>query len=73
MHYSLSDIIEYTVILIAEFAKKFKLTDVEAYRYMHLHDAINYVKDNYGALHTLSFDQAVEFVQTRCRTKGGHL
>lgn len=73
MNYDTSDIIEYTVMLISEFATKFRLTDTEAYHYMSNHKGIAFVTENYGALHTLDFNEAVDCVAQLCRRNGGGL
>lgn len=73
MKYKIRDIIEYIVSMISEFASKYNLTDQQAYRYIHFHNGINFLKDNYGIIHTLSFDEAVESVALFCRKSGGNL
>lgn len=67
------DIIEYIIALVNEFSKKFKLTDVESYRYIRNHHAINFIESNYNILHTLDFNEAVDSVAIYCRKNGGQL
>lgn len=69
----LRDIIEYIVAVVSEFASKYNLTDQQAYRYINFHNGINFLKDNYGIIHTLDFDEAVESVAMFCRKSGGKL
>lgn len=73
MNYKVSDTIEYIVALVSEFAKRFSLTDVEAYRYMRNHKAIPFVTENYGALHTLDFGEVLDCIAQTCRKNGGVL
>lgn len=69
--YPLRDILEYIVALVSEFAEKFKLTDSQAYRYIDFYQGIKFIEDNYGIIHTLDFNEAVEDVRQYCRRKGG--
>lgn len=73
MQYSIKEIYEYIVALIAEFGKKHKLTDIEAYRYIRNFKAFDYIERHYAALHTYSFQEAIECVENQCRKKGGLL
>ena len=73
MEVKLRDKIEYMVAGISEFASKFRLTDVQAYRYLNFHKGISFLMDNYNILHTLDFNEAVECVALFCRKSGGKL
>ena len=73
MNYSIRDIIEYIIVLVNKFAKRFGLTEKQAYRYIRVHKGIAFIEDNYGVMHTLSFDDAVEGVALYCRRTGGVL
>ncbi len=73
MKYSVRDILEYIIALVDEFAKKFNLTDVQAYRYIRIHKGISFIEENYGIIHTLDFDEAVTSVVMYCRRTGGAL
>ena len=73
MNYNIRDIIEYTVALVNEFAKRFKLSDRQAYNYIRLHKGVAFIENNYGIIHTLDFNEAVESVALFCRRKGGAL
>ena len=73
MNYNIRDIIEYTIALVNEFAKRFKLSDKQAYNYIRLHKGIAFIESNYGIIHTLDFNEAVESVAMFCRRKGGAL
>ena len=73
MNYNIRDIIEYTIALVNEFAKRFKLSDRQAYNYIRLHKGVAFIENNYGIIHTLDFNEAVESVALFCRRKGGAL
>ncbi|MDE6395766.1 MAG: DUF3791 domain-containing protein [Muribaculaceae bacterium] len=71
--YSIRDICEYIIALVNEFAKRFGLSDKDAYNYINHHQGIDFIEKNYGIIHTLAFDEAVDSVVTYCRRSGGQL
>lgn len=73
MTYKSRDIIEYIVGVISEFASKFNLTDRQAFRYINFHNGISFLENNYGIIHTLDFNEAVDSLVSFCRKSGGHL
>ena len=73
MKYKIQDIIEYIVAVVSEFAFKHNLTDKQAFRYIKFHNGISFLEENYGIIHTLDFDEAVESVAMYCRRSGGNL
>ena len=73
MKYKIRDIIEYIVAVVSEFASKYNLTDRQAFRYIKFHKGISFLEENYGIIHTLDFDEAVESVAMYCRRSGGTL
>lgn len=73
MKYSARDILEYIIALVAEFAKRYGLTDVQAFRYINAHGAVAFVEQNYGVIHTLDFAEAVDSVAAFCKKTGGRL
>lgn len=73
MKYNIRDIIEYTIALVNEFAKKHSLTEEQAYRYIRNHKGLKFIEDNYGVMHTLDFDEVVESLSLFCRKDGGEL
>ena len=66
--YSIKDIAEYIVALIAAFARRFSMTETEAYQYLH-----RYAHEYYDVMHTQSFNDMVESMASYCRRKGGQL
>ena len=67
------DILEYTIALVNEFAQRFDLSEQQAFRYIHVHKGIDFIQENYGIIHTLDFNEAVESIALYCRRTGGSL
>ena len=65
--------IEYIIMLIKLFARHFGLSFLQAYRYVSIHQGIEYAEQHYNVLHTLSFEDQVEGLATYCHKKGGTL
>lgn len=65
--------IEYIIRLIKLFARHFGLSFQQAYRYVSIHQGIEYAEQHYNVLHTLSFEDQVEGLATYCHKKGGAL
>lgn len=65
--------IEYIIMLIKLFARHFGLNFQQAYRYVSIHQGIEYAEQHYNVLHTLSFEDQVEGLATYCHKKGGAL
>ena len=64
---------EYIIALVNEFAKKFNLSDKQAFNYIRNHQGVTFIEDNYGIIHTLDYQEAVESVALFCRKTGGLL
>ena len=71
--FSIKDISEYIVALIAAFASHYSMTEVEAYRYLNHYGAIKVAHDFYDVMHTQSFDDMVQSIALYCQRKGGSL
>lgn len=65
--------INFTVVCVNEFAKKNNLSTKEAFRYLFQFKGIEFIKENYEAEHTLSFDTILEDLGILCRRNGGML
>lgn len=65
--------IEYIIMLIKLFARHFGLSFQQAYRYVSIHQGIEYAEQHYNVLPTLSFEDQVEGLATYCHKKGGAL
>ncbi len=68
-----SDKIEYIIMLIKLFAHRFGLSYLQAYRYISIHEGVEYAEQHYNILHTLPFDDQVEGLAAYCHQKGGEL
>ncbi len=67
------DIINYIVICINEFAKKFKMTSKESYLYLRDFKGIEFLKESYEAEHTLGLDDAIDDLKQVCINNGGDI
>ena len=71
--FSIKDMTDYIVALIAAFASHYSMTDAEAYRYLSRYGAIKVACDFYDVMHTQPFDDMVQSLATYCHRKGGEL
>ena len=71
--FSIKDISEYIVLLIAAFASHYSITDAEAYCYLSRYGAIKVAHDFYDVMHTQPMDDMVQSMSTYCHRKGGEL
>jgi len=67
------DIIEYTVALVSDFAKKHALSTTQAFNYLDRYQAIKFINQNYNIAHTLSFNDILEDLSLYCKNRGGSL
>ena len=63
--------INYTVACVNEFARKQDISAKEAFQYLFMFKGIAFLKENYEAEHTLSFDTVLEDLRILCRRNGG--
>jgi hypothetical protein len=68
-----TDIINYLVICINDFAERFGLEPQIAYRFLAKFGGMEFLMRHYDIEHTLSLDDAVEDLKTICRRNGGVL
>jgi hypothetical protein len=71
--YKMEDKIEWTMIFIVEFAKKYSLTWRQAFRYLSRYKGIEYIDECYAYAHTQSFECMVDDISTMCKRYGGEL
>ena len=71
--FSIKDISEYIVLLIAAFASHYQMTDAEAYRYLSRYGAIKVAHDFYDVMHTQPMADMVQSMASYCHRKGGYL
>jgi len=70
---NVADVAEYIIALVNEFAKRFDLTDPQAFRYLKRYGAIKVFIEHYNVVHTQSFEDMVEAAAEYCRSNGGKL
>lgn len=71
--HQLKNKIEYIVVCVSEFAKRFKLTQRQAYAYLNRFTGIDFLLENYEVEHTQSIDSAVDDLQLYCYKRGGRI
>lgn len=69
----ITDIAEYIVIFIAELAKRYNLTEAQAYKYLRRYKAIEFIESQYEIAHTLSFNDMIDVAINICQRNGGKL
>ena len=70
---SIIDRIEYLVLLVAEFARLNKLSEVQSYRYLQQYGALALCEKHYNIMHTLSVEENLQTLREYCQRKGGDL
>jgi len=65
--------IDYFICCIGAFAKRFSITNSEAYRYLISLGGLRYLYDNYEYEHTQSIESAIEDMSRICMRHGGAL
>lgn len=59
--------IEYIVMLIAQFAKRYQLTSQDAYRYLRKYKGFVLCDEHYGIMHTLSIEENLNSLYLYCK------
>ena len=65
--------INWTVVCVNEFARQKAIPIKDAFLYLNKYNGIAFLKENYEAEHTLSFNEAVEDLDIICSKNGGVL
>ena len=73
MEYSKEDKLEWTMIFIHEFGKRFGLTMKQAFGYLSRFKGIDFIDKHYRYAHTQSFETIIEELSMYCRRMGGVL
>lgn len=73
MEYSNNEKLEWTMIFIYEFGKKFGLNMKQSFGYLSRFKGIDFIDKHYGYAHTQPFGSMVDDVAELCKRKGGHL
>jgi hypothetical protein len=64
---------DYIVACVSEFSKATGLSVVQAYRYLEIHEGINFLIEHYDTEHTLSFADVVDDLKAVSRQAGGKI
>jgi len=67
-----TNLVNWAVVCINEFARHRKLTPKSAFHYLQTFGGIEFIKEHYEAEHLLSLDDAVEDLGVVCRNNGGN-
>lgn len=73
MEYSKEDKLEWTMIFIHEFSKKFGLTMKQAFGYLSHFKGTDFIDKHYGFAHTQPFESMVDEIAGLYRRNGGLL
>lgn len=73
MEYNIKDKLEWTVIFILEFGRKYGLTMKQAFNYLSRYKGIDFIDRNYEYVHTQSFASMVNDIAEYCHRHGGAL
>ncbi len=69
----IKDKLEWTVIFVLEFGRKYGLTMKQAFNYLSRFKGIEFIDRHYGYAHTQSFASMVDDVAEYCHRRGGAL
>ena len=73
MGYTNHDKIEWMLIFVAEFARRFELSFKQAFNYLSCYNGISFIERHYDYCHTQSFQSMVSDIADYCHRKGGNL
>lgn len=71
--YSNAEKIEWTLIFVAEFGRKFGLTVKQSFNYLTRYKGIDFIDKHYDYVHTQSFQSMINDIGDYCHRKGGEL
>ena len=73
MEHNIKDKIEWTIIFVWEFGRKYGLTMKQAFNYLSRFNGIDFIDRHYGYVHTQSFASMVDDIAEYCHRHGGTL
>ena len=73
MEYDIKDKLEWTIIFILEFGRKYDLTMKQAFNYLSRFKGIDFIDRHYEYVHTQSFASMVDDIAEYCHRHGGAL
>ena len=68
-----TNLINWAVVCINEFAHKWELTSKAAFHYLYEFGGVSFLKEHYEAEHLLSIDDTADDLGIVCRNNGGNL
>ena len=73
MEYNIKEKLEWTVIFILEFGRKYGLTMKQSFSYLSRYKGFLFIDRQYGYVHTQSFASMVDDIAEYCHRQGGAL
>ena len=73
MEYNIKEKLEWTVIFILEFGRKYGLTMKQSFGYLSRYKGIDFIDRHYEYVHTQSFASMVDDIAEYCHRQGGAL
>ena len=73
MDYDIKDKMEWTIIFIREFGRKYGLSMKQAFNYLSRFKGIDFIDRHYDYVHTQSFTSMVDDIAEYCHRHGGAL
>lgn len=67
------DKLDWTMVFIYEFGKRFGLTVKQSFNYLSRFKGIDFIDKHYDYAHTQSFESMIDDIATLCRRMGGEL
>lgn len=65
--------INYTVVCVNEFARRFDINSVAAFEYLKKHKGLEFLSEHYDVEHCLSLADAIDDLVLICSQNGGSL
>lgn len=65
------NVLNYIVVCISEFARRYEMHARDAYIYLSRNKGIEFLKEFYDVEHTLSFDDVLDDLVAVCQKSGG--
>lgn len=65
--------INYAVVCVNEFAKRYNISNKEAFQYLYHFKGVDFIKECYDIEHTLSLDDAIDDLTIICKKNGGKI
>lgn len=73
MECNITEKLEWTVIFILEFGRRYGLTMKQAFNYLSRYKGIDFIDRHYEYVHTQSFASMVDDITEYCQRHGGAL